>query len=119
MADIATTPSSTCRTVTAGAAIAKGAMVKVSAANTVIVTAGNGEKAVGQALTAAGASGDPVTVMFWHPIISAIAAEAITAAATCYIGASGKVQDTTSGGQEFFALQAAAADGDVIEIVRV
>lgn len=49
----------------------------------------------------------------------AVAAEALAAGASLYGAANGKVQDTLVGSAQATALEAATADGDVIEILPV
>lgn len=105
-------------TFTAGGTIPIGALVKVSAARTVVVTAGNGEKAIGTAITAA-ASGGPVAVKCNQKPQRLIAAAAISAGASCYVGASGKAQVASATGQEYIALEAAAGDGSYFDAVRI
>lgn len=49
----------------------------------------------------------------------AVAAEALAVGASLYGAANGKVQDTVAGSIQATALEAATADGDVIEILPV
>ncbi len=108
------------RTFNAAGAISKHARVKISAADTVD-TAGLAEKEIGTALNAAFAAGDRVAVKLrsapgTHKMI---AIEALAVGATLYTEASGKVQDTaaTTSFQVGTALEAATADGDIIEVL--
>lgn len=104
----------------ASAAIAKHARVVL--ANTgKVSTAGLAQKEIGTALNAAFADGDLVQVKLrtgagTHKMI---AVEAIAIGATLYTEASGKVQDTaeSTAFQVGTALEAAAADGDIIEVL--
>jgi hypothetical protein len=82
------------------------------------VYADAGEACIGFTLGSA-ADGDIVTV---RPIndngtFYAEAAEAFAVDATLYGATDGKVQDTSSGTAYFLALEAAGADGDVVEIM--
>lgn len=105
---------------TASEAIPRYARVKTTGAGTVGV-AGLTDKDLGTAQNDAFAAGDPVTVKLrsaagTHKVI---ASEALAAGATLYTEASGKVQDTAQATAFIWgqALEAATADGDVIEAV--
>ena len=108
------------RTFEADAAIAKYARV-VFEADGKVVTAGLAEKEVGTAQTEAFASGDKIAVKLrtaagTHKMI---AIEALAVGAVVYTEAAGKVQDTAQATafQVGQALEAAAADGDIIEVL--
>ena len=109
-----------CVPMTADAAIAQYARV-IFEADGKCVTAGLTEIGDGIAQTAAFASGDVIDVKLWNSggTFKMIAVEALAAAATLYTEASGKVQDTAASTSFKFAkaLEAATADGDVIECV--
>ena len=95
---------------------------RVTLANTGLVgVAGLAVKDIGTAITAAFAAGDLVTVKLrtaagTHKMI---AQEALAIGATVYTEASGKVQDTAQATsfQVGTALEAAGADGDIIEVL--
>lgn len=78
--------------------------------------AGVGEVWIG-VTQAAGAAGDFVTVLLRTAIgtCKVCAAEALADGATLYAAANGKVKDTASGTLTGIALEAALADGDIIE----
>jgi len=108
------------RTFEADAAIAQFARV-VLEADGKIVTAGLAEKEVGIATREAFAAGDKIAVKLrsaagTHKMI---AVEALAVGATVYTEAAGKVQDTAQATafQVGTALQAATADGDIIEVL--
>jgi ABC-type ATPase with predicted acetyltransferase domain len=107
------------KTFTAGAAIAQFARVKLAAG--VVSTAGLAEKEIGTALEAAFAAGDvvPVKLRTAAGTHKMIAVEALAQAAAVYTEASGKVQDTAAATSFLVghALEAATADGDVIEVL--
>lgn len=104
----------------ASAAIAKHARVVL--ANTgKVSTAGLAQKEIGTALNAAFADGDIVTVKLrsgsgTHKMI---AVEALAIGAELFTEANGKVQDTAEATsfRVGVALEAAAADGDIIEVL--
>jgi hypothetical protein len=86
-----------------------------------VTVAGLADKEIGTVVTPAFAAGDPVTVRLrsaagTHKMV---AVEALAAGATVYTEASGKVQDTAASTafQIGTALEAATADGDVIEVL--
>lgn len=86
-----------------------------------VTTAGLTDKEIGTAVTPAFAAGDPVTVRLrtaagTHKMV---AVEALAAGALLYTEASGKVQDTAAATAFILghALEAATADGDVIEVL--
>lgn len=104
----------------ASAAIAKHARVKVGNDGR-IATAGLAEKDIGTALAPALAANDrvPVKLRTAAGTHKMIADEALAAGAALYTAASGKVQDTAEATsfQVGTALEAATADGDIIEVV--
>jgi len=83
-------------------------------------TAGATDQDIGVAMQA-GVSGDVVSVAFVSKqgTHKAIAASALTLGAKVHTAASGKVNDTQATGAFLrgIALQAAGADGDIIEII--
>jgi hypothetical protein len=104
---------------TAAGTIAQYARVLLGSGGT-ITTAGLTDKEIGTALEPA-ASGDTITVRLrtaagTHKMI---AIEALAIGATVYTEASGKVQDTAQATafQVGTALEAATADGDIIEVL--
>lgn len=101
---------------TAGAALEPYIRVKKSGAT--VVAAGAGEAAIG-ATVARAASGDKVPVRLFNAFGTALltASGAITANAAVYGTASGKIDDTGTGAIIGYAEEAAAADGDVIEVL--
>lgn len=104
----------------ASAAIAKHARVALAADGT-ISQAGLAVKDIGTALNEAFAAGDMVAVKLTSAAGThkMIAGEAIAAAARVYTEANGKVQDTAEATafQWGTALEAATADGDIIEVL--
>jgi len=108
------------KTFVADEAIAINLRVKLDSDGKVTV-AGLADKEIGTAVTPAFAAGDRVTVRLrtaagTHKMI---AQEALAVGATLYTEANGKVQDTAQATsfQVGVALEAAAADGDVIEVL--
>lgn len=109
-----------CKTFTADEAIAVHLRVKLDSDGRVTV-AGLADKEIGTAMTPAFAAGDQVTVKLrtgsgTHKMV---AIEALAIGATVYTEANGKVQDTAQATsfQVGTALEAATADGDVIEVL--
>ncbi|MBS0187108.1 MAG: DUF2190 family protein [Planctomycetes bacterium] len=102
----------------AGAAIARGDRVKLTAANTV-QTAGLGEAAIGIAQDAIASGGYGTIALFAGRTFKMRAAGAIAAAALVYGRASGEVDDlsTSAGNAIGWANEAATAQGDFIEII--
>lgn len=101
-------------------AIAVNLRVKLDSDGRVTV-AGLTDKEIGTAVTPAFAAGDSVTVRLrsgagTHKMV---AVEALAIGATLYTEAAGKVQDTAQATafQIGTALEAATADGDVIEVL--
>lgn len=101
-------------------AIAKFARVKLDSDGK-ITTAGLADKGIGVATRETFAAGEPVSVKLnsGPGTCKMIASEALDAGATVYSEASGKVQDTAQATafQVGVALEAATADGDVIEVM--
>lgn len=106
------------RSFPAGAALSDKLRVKLSSGQ--VVLAGAGELSIGTTVTKAYAQGEPITVRLWSAegTRKMIASAAITAGATVYGAASGKISSTSSGAAIGVAYEAAAADGDVIEVLR-
>lgn len=109
-----------CVPMTADAAIAQYARV-ILEADGKCVTAGITQIGDGIAQTAALAAGDIIDVKLWNSAgtFKMIAEEALAVAAELYTQASGKVHDTGDATSFKFAkaLEAATADGDIIECV--
>jgi hypothetical protein len=84
-----------------------------------VVTAGLTEVGCGIAQTAAFAAGDAIDVKLWNSggTFKMIASEALAVGATLYTESDGEVQDTAQATAVPFAqaLEAATADGDIIE----
>lgn len=102
-------------------AIAVNLRVKLDADGRVTI-AGLADKDIGTAITPAFAAGDVITVHLRTAAGTAkmVAVEALAVGATVYTEAAGKVQDTAQATafQVGTALEAATADGDVIEVLR-
>lgn len=108
------------KTFTCDEAIAIHLRVKLDSDGRVTV-AGLADKEIGTAMNATFAAGEPVNVKLrsgagTHKMV---AIEALSAGATLYTEANGKVQDTAAATayQLGTALEAATADGDVIEVL--
>jgi hypothetical protein len=108
------------KTFEADEAIAINLRVKLDSDGKVTV-AGLTDKEIGTAVTPAFAAGEPVTVRLrtaagTHKMV---AIEALTVGSVLYTETGGKVQDTAQATafQVGIALEAAAADGDVIEVL--
>lgn len=108
------------KTFIADEAIAINLRVKLDSDGKVTI-AGLADKELGTAVTPAFAAGDPVAVRLrtaagTHKMI---AVEALTVGSVVYTETAGKVQDTAQATafQVGVALEAAAADGDVIEVL--
>jgi hypothetical protein len=101
------------------AAITEGQRVKVSSAGLADV-AGATDLAVGVATTAA-ASGGTVTVKLWSApgTFVCVASAGIAAGAQLYPTASGKVDDAGTTALPLVALEAASADGNLLECALV
>lgn len=103
-------------------AIAKHLRVKLDSDGRVTI-AGLADMDIGTAETPAFAAGDPITVRLRtaNGTCKMIAIEAMDAGAAVYTEASGKVQDTAAATsfQVGTAMEAAGADGDVIEVLRI
>ena len=95
--------------------VTRNTRVKTPAA---IVVAGAGEDALGIALETVAAGGYCAVKLFSAPgTFACVAAGPVTASAPVYGAASGKIDDAVSGNKIGTALEAAAADGDVIEVL--
>lgn len=110
------------RTFTAGAALEARRCVKIKSGTTTtppeVEYAGAGEAHIGITEYAA-ASGALVAVRLnGAGTHEATAAEAFAAGASLYGAANGKVADTASGTALAVALEAATADGDIVEILH-
>lgn len=108
------------RTFEAGAAIAENLRVKL--ASGVLAVAGIADRELGTMFNASFASGDKVAVRLrtTNGTTKFVAAGAIAVGADVYTAASGKVNDVAASTSYLLgtALEAAAADGDVIEVLR-
>lgn len=115
---MATQNDSGFKSFTAAAAITEGQRVKISSGNADVAAAT--DAAIGVATTAA-ASGEVVTVkLFSAPgTFLCRAGAAITAGAQLYPLAAGKVDDAGTTALNLVALEAATADGDLIECARI
>lgn len=102
---------------TAGAAIAKNLRVKLSAG--VLAVAGIADQDIGTLEEASFASGDvrSVNLNSLQGTRLMVANGAITAGARVFAAASGKISATAAGPGKGIALEAAAADGDTIEVL--
>ena len=108
------------RSFVAGGVIPQYARVKLSAANTVVVSVATDKAAyLGSALTGAIATGDTVTVALkgGHRTFKCIAGEAMLVNAVIYSADDGEVKDTSNGSPIGTALEASTADQDIIECV--
>lgn len=111
------------RTFTAGAAFLVFALVKLSSGKVIENTATATDDPIGVAVLPAAADGDLVTVRLINGpgTFEMIAAGAITADADVYAAADGKIQALPAGAGTYRrigkALEAATADGDIIEVL--
>ena len=107
-----------CRTFTAGAAIAQHLRVKISSSK--LAVAGATDEDVGTLREASVADGDERAVILKNKqgTVKMVASEAISQYASVYGAAGGKVSDTSNENFIGIALDAASADGDVIEVLR-
>lgn len=108
-----------CKGYKASAAIAQYLRVKLSSGK--VAAAGIAEDWIGTAEQDAFADGDLLSVRLRSAqgTQKMVAAGAVTAGARVYAAASGKIDDTVSTELVGIALEAAAADGDVIEVLRI
>ena len=108
---------SPCRSFTAGGAIAQHLRVKLSAGK--LAAAGVGDQSIGTMEEASFADGDyrPVRLRTAQGTKKMVAAGAVTAGAQVFAAAGGKIDDTPNPFPEGIALEAATADGDVIEVL--
>ena len=110
------------KTYLATSAIYKNRRVKLTSGTTTtppsVEHAGAGEACVGVALNNA-AAGERVTVRALNDngTLLVVAADSFTIGASLYGAANGKVTDSASGTAQFIALQAATADGDIVEAI--
>lgn len=110
------------KTFTAGGALSQFARVKLSSG--VLAAAGVGASddgvEIGVVEYPTFASGDVATVRLRSSMgtTKMIAAGAIAAGVAVYGAASGKISTTVSGGITGISMEAAGADGDVIEVLR-
>lgn len=96
-------------------AIALGARVKVNSSGLMLVAAAT-DAAIGVTTQPVAADGNGTVKLFGAPgTFMMLAGAAITAGAQLYPLASGKVDDTGTTALPLIALQAATADGDLIE----
>jgi len=103
------------RTFTAGEDLVAYRRVKLSGAS--VVYSAQGEDFIGVTETAA-SSGEKVTVaLLGGRTHKCAASEALSAGAVIYGANSGKVSDTAVGPAVGYALEAALADGDIIEVI--
>ena len=111
------------RTFTAGAAVSAHALVKLSSGKVVHNTATATDDPVGIAEYAAAADGDDLAVRLINTdgTVEIVAAGAITSGAVVYAADAGKVQALPAAAATYrqigIALEAAGADGDIIEIL--
>lgn len=105
------------RTFIAGAAIARYARVKLSSG--VLAAAGADDDDLGTLLTASTGSGEyrAVRLVNTNGTAQMIAASSISVGARVYAAAAGKVNDVANGRFIGLAMEAAAADGDVLEVL--
>jgi len=97
-------------------AIAEAVRVKLDSSG-LISAAGVGEDWIGHTTAPVAASGLG-TVQLLHPTVEVTAAGAFAVGARLYAAASGKVDDTANGDYTgLLAIQAASADGDIVEAV--
>ena len=106
------------RTFAAGEAIAT-ANLRLKLSGTSVVKAGATEFDIGTALTAA-ANGENLVVKLAHTgTVTMVASKIIAAGAAVYPAAAGKISDAVAGYRIGYALNASAADGDLVEVIRV
>ncbi len=105
------------KTFTAGAALSKHRRVKLSAGK--LAYAGVADVGIGTLEQDCFADGDVVDVRLRNlqGTVKMIAAGAVTSGAVVYAAANGKIDDTASNQQVGIALEAATADGDIIEVL--
>lgn len=101
------------RSFLAAAALTEGTRVKCDSSGNAAV-AGATDATIGTAEHAA-ASGDPVTIRLHGPTLRVVASTAITRGNQVYPAASGKIAATGTTALNLVALEAATADGDIIE----
>lgn len=110
------------KTFEAGGAIAQHLRVKLSAGVLAVAVAGTTDDGVeiGTITEAAFAAGDKraVRLRSAQGTTKMVAAAAVAAGVAVYGAAGGKVDDVTSGNPIGISLEAATADGDIIEVLR-
>lgn len=118
MAATSTTGEQNVKTFLAAGTIAAFSRVKLSGGS--VVVAGSNEGALGITGALAVVSGEYVNVNLFWATKQVLAGETVALGAACYALASGKVGDTDpgSGTIRYYALQAATADGQVIEVCK-
>jgi hypothetical protein len=110
-------------TFTAGAALEPNRRVKIKAATITMPSeveyAGAGEQHIGiTEIRAVSGALVPVRLRTASGTFEGVASSSFSAGATLYGAASGKVSDTSSGTALGIALEAAAADGDIVECLQ-
>lgn len=103
----------------AGEALPAYRRVKLDSTAGQVVFADADEKAIGVTMAAA-ASGEQIAVQMLVPTVKIVACAAVAANAAIYARADGKVDDAGAGSGSTtigYALEAALADGDVIECI--
>src|SRR5574343_1415052 len=105
---------------TAGEALAAFRRVKLSTTSAVYADQADTGNFIGFTLAAA-ASGEQVAVALKTAgqSFKAVAADSFSAGATLYAADDGKVSDTASGAAIGVAMEAAGADGDVVEVLCI
>ncbi len=106
------------KTFVAGEALAAFRRVKLSAGTVVYADQADSDGFIGWTYEATASGGHAGVILKTRGrTIKAVASEALAAGATCYAAADGKVADTESGNAVCVALDAATADGSVIEVL--
>lgn len=104
------------KTFTAGGTVPRAAAVKLSSGNVVVCTASD-DDCIGTSLDAV-VSGDRVSVQLRQPSVKMIASAAIALGAMVALTTGGKVvTQATTVRRWGTALEAAGADGDIIEVL--
>lgn len=105
------------KTFTATEALIAFRRVKLTAASgTAVEYADSGEQAIGFTLEPAAINTHVAIALIGTATRKVTAEEAFAAAATLYGAADGKVKDTSAGSAQGIALEAATADGDIVEM---
>lgn len=107
------------RTFTCAEAVTENQLVGINSSGALVVNVLN-TRPIGFAMRD-GAIGESVPVRLFYPTYVAIAKEAFAAGATLYTEVGGKVQDTaeSTGLPMFVALEAAAAENDLVEVLPI